>query len=159
MTTDLSTPRRDATPTSAPASSLPHKRAFDDDLHAPAVSSPLNPDFRPSRKEQQQASREESTPTMPARTGPGRPKKDAKKRDAKGAHAAQGPGGDSSRVSPDPKEKPVPLSEAAPTRYKVPPKPADFEPPRRPQLSSHHEIQTPGGETIEFCETTEQYVG
>lgn len=159
MSGDLSTPRRDVTPTGALASSLPQKRAFDEDLHAPAVSSPLNPDFKLSKKEHQQSSREEGTPAAAGRTGPGRPKKDAKKRDAKGGQGAHGPGEDSSRVSPDPNEKPVPPSEASPSRYKVPPpKPSDFDPPRPPALSFHHEVQLADGETIEFCDSSEQYV-
>lgn len=158
MSSDLLTPRRDATPTATFASSLPQKRAFDDDLHAPAISSPLNPDFKPSKKDQQHTPREEGTPSMPARSGPGRPKKDAKKRETKGAQAGYALGDDSSRVSPDPNEKPVPPSEASPARYKVPPpKPSDFEPPRPPQLSFQHEIEI-DGKTIEFYDNSEQCV-
>lgn len=175
MTTDFPG-RRDGTPTGS-SSSLPQKRALDDDNHAPAVSSPLNPDFRPPpRKDHilstQSKSREGSAPVasgagsaaMPAsKSGPGRgrPRKDAQ-RPAKGALGVHGLAPEPSSSSPqgpapEAREKEVPAAEATPQRYKIPPpKPADFEPPREPQLNFHHELEGPEGNNIEFFETAEQ---
>lgn len=80
-----------------------------------------------------------------------RTKKDSlKKRESKGA------GPDSSRATPDPKQR-EPPGELAPMRYKLAqPKPTDFELSRGPVFTSHHEVQDPEGRTIEFLETSEQ---
>ncbi|KAL2264356.1 hypothetical protein VTK26DRAFT_5782 [Humicola hyalothermophila] len=79
-----------------------------------------------------------------------RTKKDSlKKRESKGA------GSDSSRATPDPKQK-VPPGELAPIRYKLAqPKPTDFELSRGPVFTSHHEVQDSEGRTIEFFETSD----
>ncbi|KAJ9136498.1 Set1 complex component ash2 [Pleurostoma richardsiae] len=148
MATDSEAPKREATPTSAP-SSLPQKRVLEDD-HVPAVSSPLNPDFKSAKSQSQDEN--------PAMAREKRTKKESlKKRESKGAPT----GGDSARATPDPKQpqkkvKHAPPAEVSPMRYKLPPpKPGDFEEARGPVFVSHHEVQGPAGEEIEFFETTE----
>lgn len=78
-------------------------------------------------------------------------KESLKKRESKGAT-----GGDSSRASPAPKPKEQP-GEMAPLRYKLaPPKITDFDLPRGPVFTSHHEVQDSEGRSIEFYETSDQ---
>lgn len=99
-----------------------------------------------------------------SREKPGRPKKESvKKRESKvGSTAAAGD--TSSRATPDPKVKAdiknVPAaapSESSPLRYKLaPPKPSDFEPPRGPIFTHHHDVPALDGSTIPFYETSEQ---
>lgn len=153
MATDSGSPQREPTP-SGPAlpSAIPQKRALDDD-HSPAVSSPLNPEVKPMQRVQVQAPEEGQAAVGREK----RTKKDSlKKRESKGAAAAAGP--DSSRATPDRKlHRDTPPGELAPLRYKLaPPKPSDFEQPRGPVFTSHHEVRGPDGQTIEFCETSEQ---
>jgi COMPASS component BRE2 len=149
MASEVEDPKRESTPTNT-LSSIPQKRAFEEDHspHVPAVPSPLNPDVRPSPKVQIQI-QEEMPPAT--RDKPARTKKESlKKRESKG---------DSSRATPDPKAKEVPPpSESSPLRYKLaPPKPSDFDPPRGPVFTPHHEVPTlTGGGVIEFHETSEQ---
>lgn len=137
-------PRREHTPSGPPAS-IPQKRALEDD-YSPAVPSPLNPDVRAHRTQVQFP---DDTQAMAREK---RTKKDSlKKREAKGA------GPDSSRATPDPKQREPPPGELAPLRYKLAqPRPSDFELPRGPVFTSHHEVQGPEGRTIEFCETSDQ---
>jgi len=80
-----------------------------------------------------------------------RAKKDSlKKRESKAASS------DSARATPDPKAK-EPPEQLGPIRYRLPPpKPSDFELPRGPVFSSHHEVQDSEGRTIEFFETSDQ---
>ncbi|KAG5914033.1 hypothetical protein E4U42_000724 [Claviceps africana] len=126
--------------------SSPLKRAFDDD-HSPAVPSPLNPDVSTS----------ELPPpddTAHAKSSkPSRLKKDSfKKREARGG----GGGRDSSPAMPD--HGPVkPFDNVdSPLRYKLaPPKPSDFDLPRGPIMTLHHEIKGIGGQGIEFFETSD----
>jgi len=136
-------PQQEATP-SALQSTLPQKRALEDD-HSPAVSSPLNPE--PKAQKVQVQVDENQVNAREKRT-----KKDSlKKRESKGAP-------DSARVTPDPKQQ-EPPGELAPNRYKLAhPKPTDFEPSRGPVFTSHHEVQDPEARTIEFFETLDQYV-
>lgn len=95
-------------------------------------------------------------PTATSRDKPSRHKKESlKKRESR---AAAGFGGDSSRATPDPKEREPPASETSPLRYKPPPKPSDFEPPRGPVFSFHHRVSAPDGSPIDFHETSDQYV-
>ncbi|KAH8735590.1 hypothetical protein BGZ61DRAFT_526651 [Ilyonectria robusta] len=143
---EVGSPKREPTPT-APLSSIPQKRALDEG-HSPAVPSPLNPEVKPS----------DSLPpddtTQAARSKPARTKKETlKKRESKGG--ALGP--DSARATPDPKAAKEPKqSKSSPLRYKLaPPKPSDFELPRGPVLTVHHELQTPNGESVEFFEASE----
>lgn len=146
MASEAEIPKREPTPTSS-LSSIPQKRALEED-HVPAVPSPLNPDVKPPGKTQ---TNEEMAPVT--RDKPARVKKETlKKRESKGAF-----GGDSSRETPDPKHRDPPLNESSPLRFKLaPPKPSDFEPPRGPVFTQHHEVEGPDG-NIEFFETSEQY--
>lgn len=143
MSSESELPKQEPQPT-ALLSSIPQKRALDDG-HSPAIPSPLNTDGKPA----------ESNPNDDAsavgRSKPSRTKKETlKKREAKGI--------DSTRVSPDPKASKEPKqSDTGPLRYKLaPPKPSDFEQPRGPVLTSHHEVETVDGKTVEFLETSEQ---
>lgn len=145
-----------ATPTPVPVPtipSLPQKRALEED-HLPAVSSPLNPD--PNSKKSL-APEETGVMAREKRTK----KETLKKRESKAA-TTQGSATESSRATPDPKQprkslKNVPPPEMAPARYILPlPKSTDFEFARGPTLVSHHEVEGPDGEKIEFLETTEQ---
>lgn len=154
MAADNGSPRREQTPSATSAPSLPQKRALEDD-HVPAVPSPLNPDAKTLQKPQVQIQTPEET--LAAMSREKRAKKDSlKKREAKGTAAG---GQDSSRTSPDPKRPDLAGGELAPMRYLLaPPKPSDFEQSRGPVFTSHHEVQGPDGEAIEFFETSEQYV-
>lgn len=129
-----------------PISSIPQKRALEDD-HLPTVSSPLNPDFKASK---------DDTPLARERTS--RAKKESlKKRESKGGlHAPDA----SNRATPDPKASTPKHKKGgnvlAPMRYKLPPpKPTDFEAPRGPVFVPSHSKPTETTE-IQFCETTDQ---
>jgi COMPASS component BRE2 len=146
---DVGSPKRESTPTSVPLSSIPQKRALDEG-HSPAVPSPLNPEVKLSSDslapdDATQASRFKSSRTK---------KESLKKRESKGANV----GGESARATPDPKTSKTPVqSESSPLRYKLaPPKPSDFDLPRGPVMTSHHEVSVPNGDTIEFFETSDQ---
>lgn len=143
MSSDTEAPKREPTPGTT-ISSIPQKRALDDD-HSPAVPSPLNPDVGRSAETQLI-----DEPPQPNRSKPARTKKETfKKREAKG--------GDSGRATPDPKAAKEPVQSASgPLRYKLaPPKPTDFDLPRGPVLSLHHEIESCDGEPVEFFETSD----
>lgn len=136
-------------PGAVPASSIPPKRALEDD-HQPAVSSPLNPDFRPSKPQ-------DDAPL--ARERASRAKKESlKKRESKGgAFATES----SSRSTPDPKAPSTKHkrkeSALAPIRYKLAsPKAEDFEPPKGPIFVQAHKKTAPDGTVIQFNETAEQ---
>ncbi|KAH7160296.1 COMPASS complex protein [Dactylonectria estremocensis] len=142
---EVGSPKREPTPT-APLSSIPQKRALDEG-HSPAVPSPLNPEVKPSD------SFGPDDATQAARSKPARTKKETlKKRESKSG--ALGP--DSARATPDPKSAKEPIqSKYSPLRYKLaPPKPSDFELPRGPVLTVHHELQTSNGESVEFFEAS-----
>ncbi|KAF7559411.1 hypothetical protein G7046_g4733 [Stylonectria norvegica] len=146
MTSEVGSPKREPTP-NASLSSIPQKRALDEG-HSPAVPSPLNPEVKPS----------ESQPPEDAPQGvrakPARSKKETlKKRESKGGTL----GGDSARATPDPRAAKEPeQSGSRPLRFRVaPPKPSDFDLPRGPVMTVHHEVQTPSGETVEFLETSD----
>ncbi|KAL2136756.1 hypothetical protein VTI74DRAFT_1797 [Chaetomium olivicolor] len=141
MASDAASPQREPTPSTL-LSSLPQKRALEDD-HSPAVSSPLNPEPK-SQKVQVQVPEDIQAMGREKRT-----KKDSlKKRESKG-------GPDSSRATPDPKQR-EPEAELAPIRYKLAqPKPTDFELSRGPIFTPHHEVQDSEGRTIEFLETSD----
>ncbi|KAL2024578.1 hypothetical protein VTK56DRAFT_7621 [Thermocarpiscus australiensis] len=145
MASDAASPKREPTPSGLPIASIPQKRALEDD-HSPAVSSPLNPEVKPQRMHVQIRPPDDGQ----AMSREKRTKKDSlKKREAKGV------GPDSSRATPDPKQR-EPPGELAPLRYKLaPPKPCDFEPSRGPVFTSHHEVQDAEGRTIEFFETSD----
>ncbi|KAL2206505.1 hypothetical protein CC79DRAFT_1322941 [Sarocladium strictum] len=140
MSSDTDASKREATPPTSTLSSIPQKRALDDG-HSPAVPSPLN-----SEVGTQPVTTDDAAQTN--RSKPSRAKKDSfKKREAKG-------GGDSGRATPDPKE-PV-QSASAPLRYKLNlPKPSDFDAPRGPLMSLHHEIEDCEDKPIEFFETSD----
>ncbi|KAG5663086.1 hypothetical protein KAF25_001022 [Fusarium avenaceum] len=140
-----SQPKREPTPT-LPLSSIPQKRALEEGRHSPVVPSPLNPEFKPSEslapEDAAQAARSKSVRT----------KKDTlKKRESKG--------GDSARATPDPKprvKQQKKQSESSPLRYKLaPPKISDFDPPRGPVMTAHHETTIHDGRTVEFFETSD----
>lgn len=140
-----SSPKRESTPSSAtPLSSIPQKRVLEDD-HQPAVSSPLNPDFKASKIQ-------DDAPRAP------RAKKETlKKREAKGGSLAD----TSARATPDPKgnggKNKKKVDAPSPMRYKLPPpKSTDFEAPRGPIFVPSHTKVGPDGEEIQFNETTEQ---
>ncbi|KAI1079537.1 hypothetical protein F5B20DRAFT_167881 [Whalleya microplaca] len=151
MATDVDLPKRQVTPVPVPVlpiSSLPQKRALEDD-HAPPVSSPLNPN--PDVKLSKTQSHDDISAM--AREKPSRTKKESlKKRESKAGHGA-----DSSRATPDPKMKDLlPQNEFSPLRYKLaPPKPSDFEPARGPVFTPHHEVPSLDGSSIQFNETSE----
>lgn len=141
-----SQPKREPTPT-LPLSSIPQKRALEEGRHSPVVPSPLNPEVNPSEslapEDAAQAARSKSVRT----------KKDTlKKRESKG--------GDSARATPDPKprvKQQKKQSESSPLRYKLaPPKLSDFDPPRGPVMTAHHETTIHDGRTVEFFETSDQ---
>jgi COMPASS component BRE2 len=146
MSSEMESPKREQTPTTTSAlSMIPQKRAIDE-VHSPAVPSPLNPDVRASEPQLQA-----DDAAQAARAKTSRVKKDSqKKRDAKG--------GDSVPQTPDPKlERGLQQTENSPLRYKLaPPKPSDFEVPRGPVMSWHHEIQDANGRATEFFETSDQ---
>lgn len=98
---------------STPGVTLPQKRALEDD-HAPAVSSPLNPEAKPRPAKPPPPQREQ------------REKKESlKKREASGR-----------ANTPDTKQK-APVT-PSPMRYNIgPPKSTDFEPPKDPLMVSH----------------------
>jgi COMPASS component BRE2 len=129
----------------APLSSIPQKRALDEG-HSPAVPSPLNPEVAKSTEAPSQDDSAQIARSKPTRTK----KETLKKREAKGI--------DSTRATPDPKAAKEPKqSETGPLRYKLaPPKPSDFDLPRGPVLTLHHEATGPDGESIEFFETSDQ---
>ncbi|KAF5023513.1 hypothetical protein F66182_4425 [Fusarium sp. NRRL 66182] len=140
-----SSPKREPTPT-LPLSSIPQKRALEEGRHSPVVPSPLNPEVKLSD------SLAPEDAAQAARSKSARTKKDTlKKRESKG--------GDSARATPDPKPKTKPQkkqSESSPLRYKLaPPKLSDFDLPRGPVMTTHHEITTPGGQKVEFFETSD----
>lgn len=136
---DAEPPKREATPT-AVLSSIPQKRAIDE-VHSPAVPSPLNPDS--------QAADDSSG----ANRKPTRVKKESfKKREARG--------GDSAPATPKAKQQDEEQSTSGPLRYKLaPPKPSDFDAPRGPALTLKSQIETDDGRTVEFFETSDQCVG
>ncbi|TVY42623.1 Set1 complex component [Lachnellula occidentalis] len=150
MSTGEETPKREATPSTAvPISAIPPKRAPDDD-HQPTVSSPLNPDFKPSRPQ-------DDAPL--ARERASRAKKESlKKRESKGGSLASETSG---RATPDPKASTSHKhkrkgSPPAPIRYKLPPpKSTDFEAPRGPIFIPAHTKKTADGTEIQFQETTD----
>ena len=145
-----SSPKREGTPTTTPISSIPQKRALEDD-HQPAISSPLNPDFKPAKPQDEAALARERAP---------RAKKESlKKRESKAGSLAPDA---SARATPDPKAVTSSKSKKneappAPTRYKLPPpKSTDFEPPRGPIFMPSHTKTAPDGTEIQFNETTDQ---
>ncbi|EPE24172.1 Concanavalin A-like lectins/glucanase [Glarea lozoyensis ATCC 20868] len=151
MSSERPSPQPEGTPSYPPtlvqASSVPQKRALEDD-HQPAISSPLNPDFRPSKPA-------DDAPL--ARERASRAKKESlKKRESKGPLTTES----SARSTPDPKgpitKQKKKAAPPAPTRYKLPaPKLSDFEAPKPPIFVDAHEKMAPDGRTIAFKETTE----
>jgi COMPASS component BRE2 len=158
MATDGDLPKRQMTPIPVPVipTSLPQKRALEDD-HAPPISSPLNPNPNPNTDHKVAKTQSHDDLTAMARDKPARAKKESlKKRESKAGTAAA-TGGDSSRATPDPKTKDPSPSEFSPLRYKLaPPKLSDFDTARGPVFTYHHEVPVPDGSTIQFFETSEQ---
>lgn len=143
MVSVVETPKREPTPTSS-ISSIPQKRAVED-VNSPARPSPLNPDVRFADPPLQAVDEGQA-----ARSKPSRVKKESlKKREAKG---------DGIPPPPDPKvEKDIEQSESSPLRYKLaPPKLPDFDPPRGPVLTIHHETIMADGDAVQFYEASDQ---
>ncbi|KAG5936894.1 hypothetical protein E4U59_004747 [Claviceps monticola] len=140
-------PKREPTP-SAPISSVPQKRAFDD-AHSPAVPSPLNPDVSTSEL----PSHDDAS--LPRSSKPSRLKKESfKKREARMGGA--GGGRDSSPIVPDHRPSEESDNLDCPLRYKLaPPKPSDFDLPRGPVMTLHHEIGAHEGQQIEIFEASD----
>lgn len=143
MSSDVEAPKREPTPTASLAS-IPQKRALDEG-HNPAVSSPLNPEVKPSDSQPPEDA------SQPTRSKPTRVKKESlKKREAKGGDSA--PGTPDAKVSARPEQ-----SESGPLRYMLaPPKVSDFELPRGPTMTLHHDLTLHDGRNVEFFETSEQ---
>ncbi|KAI5463133.1 COMPASS complex protein [Mariannaea sp. PMI_226] len=143
---EIGSPKRESTPTIVPLSSIPQKRALDEG-HSPAVPSPLNPEVKPSSDSLAPDDAAQAARSKSARTK----KETLKKRESKGVNI------DSARATPDPKAtKQSEHLESGPLRYKLaPPKLADFDPPRGPVMTPHHEITISNGGTVEFFETSD----
>lgn len=149
-------PPREATPTATASppiiTSIPQKRALEDD-HQPAISSPLNPDFKP------QPSKHQDEAALARERAPRAKKESLKKRESKAGSIAPDT---SARATPDPKAATSQKSKKheappAPMRYKLPPpKLTDFEPPRGPIFIQSHVKTAPDGTEIQFNETTDQ---
>ncbi|GAO18750.1 uncharacterized protein UV8b_04936 [Ustilaginoidea virens] len=136
-------PKREPTPVASLAF-IPQKRAFEDD-HSPAVPSPLNPDANASELPPH------DDVSLPKASKSGRIKKDSlKKREAKAG------GRDSSPATADYRAPREVDKVDSPLRYKLaPPKPSDFELPRGPVLTFHHEITSCRGQAVEFFEASD----
>lgn len=150
-------PQREQTPTSTPPhSSIPQKRAFDDDHHIPAVSSPLNPDFKPARTQTPQ----DDTPLARDRA-PRTKKESLKKRESKaGSGGASHEGGEkttSDVKSSRPSKKKIEKEIITPTRFHVPPpRLSDFEAPKPPVFTPWDTKTGPEGSEIHFNATSDQ---
>ena len=149
-------PKREPTPSSTPMASIPQKRALEED-HTPTVSSPLNPEAKPPAATEVKPPKPQPTDDAPpatTRDKPVRAKKESlKKRESKGL----GPEAASGRVTPDPRGKEGLPSTSSPLRYKLaPPKPSDFERPKGPVFTPHHQVMGLDGKPIQFYETSEQ---
>ncbi|KAK6614415.1 ash2-trithorax family protein [Botrytis cinerea] len=156
MSVDGQSPRRGSissanTPILPPASAFAQKRALEDD-HQPAVSSPLNPEFKVQKTG-------DETPGGIRERASRAKKESLKKRESKaGSLAPEG----SARATPDPRsssssKKKAVINCVTPLRYKIPPpKLPDFEAPRGPTLVPSHTKTTPDGTEIQFHETTDQ---
>ncbi|EKD15647.1 uncharacterized protein L3040_006005 [Drepanopeziza brunnea f. sp. 'multigermtubi'] len=145
MSTGVDAPKRE-TPILPPPSSIPQKRVLEDD-HVPAVSSPLNPDFKSRAQDDAPLARDRVS----------RAKKESlKKRESKAGSIAPD---SSARAAPDPKTgaKSKKKEEALePVRlYLPPPKPSDFEPPRGPIFIPADTRPNAQGLEITFNETTD----
>lgn len=150
---------REPTP-SFPATSIPQKRVLEDD-HQPAISSPLNPDFKPKIEDAPLAKDVPLAKDAPlAKERASRAKKESlKKRESKGGSLA--PDSTSARATPDPKtvshKNKKRKEELAPTRYQLPPpRPSDFEVPRGPIFIPAHTKTLQDGTVIQFNETSDQ---
>ncbi|KAL5594608.1 hypothetical protein BROUX41_001527 [Berkeleyomyces rouxiae] len=157
MPSDRGTPLRETTPSTitpscnnaatstvssilmAPTTTLPmsQKRTLDD-VHAPSIPSPLNPESSNGTKVR--ATTDEATGK------PVRVKKEpvVRKRDA----AKTG--------TSDPAWASGPASSVSPARYKLaPPKPGDFIEAKATPMVPKHDITAPDASVIEFCDATD----
>jgi len=133
---------------SPPASAIPQKRAYDD-TNAPAVSSPLNPDFESTTPKEKPTKQSRAKEKAAMHREPREKKESLKKREATGGQG---------RSTPDPVVTTV-ASTLGPTRYKLPErKPTDYLPPKGPMFVPHHPIDgSSGPEDAQYCEVSEQY--
>ncbi|KZF21257.1 hypothetical protein L228DRAFT_284312 [Xylona heveae TC161] len=136
--------RRGSTP-----SSVPQKRSLEDE-HAPAVSSPLNPDSGTMSR---------AKPKDKALQREQRDKKDSlKKRESKAGVDVRGTTPDASAAKRKHKSAGTATQPPllAPLRYKLPPpKPTDFEPPRGPVFTADLTRTHPDGHEVQFYESSE----
>lgn len=134
---EASLSRRGSTPT------VPQKRPFvlEDEQHAPAVSSPLNPDSANARTRKQPAREQREK------------KESLRKREAKGAEGIRHATPDAQNQKKKSQKSASAVSILSPIRYKLaPPKSTDFDPPRAPVLTpSYRRSQR------QFYESSEQY--
>lgn len=154
MSGEESSPKREGTPLiTPPISSIPQKRALEDD-HQPPVSSPLNPDSKPAKSQ-------DDAPF--ARERASREKKESlKKRESKVGTPTNKT---NARATPDPrassqhKSKKVEEDDntLVPIRYKLPPpKITDFDAPRGPVFTPLLTKVGPDGMEIQYNETSDQ---
>ncbi|KAL8945880.1 MAG: hypothetical protein Q9222_007646, partial [Ikaeria aurantiellina] len=121
MATETSPRPRSATP-----STIPQKRPLnlDDEQHAPAVSSPLNPDAASSRARKQPAREQREK------------KESLKKREAKGVETTRSATPDTQTTTKKSKKVEKAPDVVRPLRYPTkPPAPSDLEPPRDPTFN------------------------
>ncbi|KAL8707665.1 MAG: hypothetical protein Q9220_007327 [cf. Caloplaca sp. 1 TL-2023] len=121
MATETSPRPRSATP-----STIPQKRPLnlDDEQHAPAVSSPLNPDAASSRARKQPAREQREK------------KESLKKREAKGVDTTRSATPDTQPTARKSKKVEKTPDVVRPTRYPTkPPARSDLEPPRDPMFN------------------------
>ena len=148
-------PSREATPSSftPPLSSIPQKRSLEDD-HQPAVSSPLNPDFKAAKPKPEP---QDDAPFARDRA-PRTKKESLKKRESNVRSNLP----ESARATPDPRAASAPKKRTevvvvTPQRFKLPPpKLSDFDAPREPPFIPSHTKTTIEGAVIQFNETSEQ---
>lgn len=136
----VASPKREHTPSStAPLPSIPQKRPLEDDHHQPAVSSPLNPEFKPAKT----ATIQEDVPFARDRA-PRTKKESLKKRE----------GGERSTPevkAPKPSKKKVEKAVIVPVRFLVPtPKLVDFEVPQGAISVPAHTRIGPDGKVIQY---------
>ena len=135
------------------ASSLPQKRPFEES--APPISSPLNPDGKPSRPQR------EDSPALMVREKPVRAKKDSlKKRESKAALAASASPASASKTNKKSSSTPLTTQpgDLAPVNLRyvlTSPKLSDFEPPKGPVRTQHHHVVDSEGRTISFYESSD----
>jgi len=175
MATEIPIPSREPTPSFAPSlSSIPQKRALEDD-HQPAVSSPLNPDFKanasakpklelPQQQAQDDTNSNNTNAPFARDRAPRAKKESLKKRESnvrgnlpESARATPDPKASATAGTPNNKKKLESSVVVTPQRFKLPPpKLSDFDAPREPIFTPSHTKTAPDGSVIQFNETSDQ---